>query len=84
MNHLENMSMSEADALPCPCEVYESGIRRTLTYCTKTSGGGTGMGEYPATLIVVLSNGHVYEWDAWIKKPERVDAGAAEQQEISF
>lgn len=81
---LENMSMSKADALTCPSEVYEGGIRHTLTYRTRTSRGGDGMGEYPATLTCVLSNGHVYKWDEWIGKAERVDAGAAEQQEISF
>jgi hypothetical protein len=46
-------------------EVSISGVRYRVTYVEQRNGGGSGMGEYPPSCLVVLNNGAVYRYDPW-------------------
>lgn len=84
MREVSQMGFREILALPIPCEVVDGAIRRTATYRLHSPSGGAGMGEYPATVTLVLSDGKVYQWDGWSDEPTIVSYHGREQQEISF
>jgi len=84
--NIEAMRYSDAIALHVPSEVIHKGLRRKVTYRTQTERGGTGMGEYPASVMIVLNDGTVWKAEEWaeVSKMTQVDVTQYEQQEISF
>lgn len=84
MKRVEEMHYSDAVAIHVPSEVTHKGLRRKVTYRRLTKGGGAGMGEYPASAMIVLNDGTV--WVSWseVSKLVQVDVTQYEQQEISF
>ena len=84
MRPISEMGFREVLALLIPSEVLDGALRMTATYRLHIPSGGAGMGEYPARVALVLSNGKVYNWDSWTDKPTLVSHHGREQQEISF
>lgn len=84
--NISDLTFREVLALHIPCEVFDEGIRKTATYRRHTPSGGSGMGEYPAEVMLVLSDGRVYEWGEWseVNKPRLVSYHKGEQRKISF
>lgn len=70
--NIRDLSFVDIINMPIPCEVYDNAIRKVATYRLHMPGGGSGMGEYPASALLVLNDGTVYLWDAWNSKREKV------------
>lgn len=55
----------EALKLKRGSEVMARAVRLRVTHTILNQGGGSGMGEYPRSMTVVLEDGSVWSWDEW-------------------
>lgn len=86
MRPISELRFREVLSLPIPCEVLDGGLRKTVTYRLHIPNRGVGMGEGPDEVLLVLSDGTVFEWGSWaeVDKPRLISYHGREQGEMLF